>query len=138
MIRVCLWRQRLVERIVSQRNGVFKFCICPMKLGQVRLLRGTCEFCVPYLHLSGADIISRPFSVLASLGRRSLKMTSRSLLLQASGFLKLSPTRDLLCWRPKDDIELCSRLPLRMQKEDGADFFLRICVLFPFLVRLFL
>jgi hypothetical protein len=39
-----------------------------MKLSQVRLGQGTCEFGVPHLRLGGAGIIALPFSVLASQG----------------------------------------------------------------------
>ena len=97
---VYLRRHRLVVVMMSQRIGVHKFRLRLMKLGQVRLIRrGICEFGVPHLRLAGAEIISRPFLVLASPGRRSLEIvvagilwststTSRLLLLQVPGYLQ--------------------------------------------------
>lgn len=99
MLKVCLRRQRSVERMMSQRIDFPKFHLRLMKLSQIQLRRGTCEFGVPHLRLAGAGIISWPFSVLASPGRRSLEIvvagifwststTSRPLLIQVLGFFQ--------------------------------------------------
>jgi hypothetical protein len=91
-----------MEGMMSQRIGVHKFRLRLMKLSQVRFQWGTCEFGVPHLHLAGAGIISWPFSVLASSGRRSFEIvvagifwststTSQPLLLQVHGFFQDFP-----------------------------------------------
>jgi hypothetical protein len=77
-----------------------------MKLRQVRLCWGAYEFCVPHPRLAGASIISRLFSVLASLGQRDrghwhllLYVDDFPAVASTSAwlfFFKISPTRALL------------------------------------------
>ena len=59
---------------MPQRIYVLKFHLRLMRLNQVRLCRGTCEFGVLHLRLAGAGFISRPISVLDSLGRQCLEI----------------------------------------------------------------
>jgi hypothetical protein len=53
---VCLWRPRSVDEMMLQRIGVLKFRLHLMKLIQVRLCRGPCDYGVLRLRIAGALI----------------------------------------------------------------------------------
>jgi hypothetical protein len=95
--------------MMSQRIGVLKFRLRQMKLSQVRLRRGTCEFGVPRIRLAGELLrdsdLSRSWSPACSGLRRRL---SQLMLLQASGVFS-SFLRHELCYarrRLRGGIEL--------------------------------
>ena len=111
---ICLWQRRF-EGMMPKRIGVLKFHLRLVKLSQVRLHRGTYEFC-PHLYLAGVGIIYHSSSVLASPKQRSLQNMVTSIFCSTSttfrryhGLFKLFSTQVLLHRRPRGDIEFYSR-----------------------------